>query len=604
MLSLLYLTALGLPQTDPAALYTTHKIWSIGLHFSAKEWAELEPKGSFRGFGPPQGGSGGGFAPPGSSMLLAPSFLKKSDTNFDGSLSQTEFVALGEKWFATWDTQKTGRLDMAQLTSGLNKTLKPPTMSLQAPEGKRNGVAGMMGLDFKYVHATLTFENKKLEDVAVRYKGNGTYLTSISTLKRPFKVDINKYVKDQSLAGVHTLNLHNAVADPSGMNDVLAHRFFRDAGVPSPRTSYARVALTVEGLHDNKYLGLYEIVEEIGTGFLQANFGNSTGALFKPTTPELFDYQGESWKRYNQTYDPKQATEEQKKRLIALCKLITQGSNQELTAQLGSYIDLDAFAKYMAALVCVTDLDGILGPGQNLYLYLNPKTNKFSFIPWDYDQSWGQFGMRGTQQQREQLSIEKPWQGENRFLERVFALPAFRTAYKAQLKRLSTTLFTPTRIAAQVDALAPLIRPAIKDESAERLEILDLSVAGKPILPKGPFSFGELKPIKAFLPLRAKSLEAQLAGKSNGLTLSEFSFPGPGGPGGNAPQMGTMFAPRFFRAFDTNSDGTVTRTEVTERFTGWFMTWSNGGSTLTEAQLRAGLDATIKLPAFGPPPGR
>jgi len=45
----------------------------------------------------------------------------------------------------------------------------------------------------------------------------------------------------------------------------------------------------------------------------------------------------------------------------------------------------------MAVMVYLSDLDGILGPGQNLYLHLHPKTQQFQFIPWDQDHSWGQF---------------------------------------------------------------------------------------------------------------------------------------------------------------------------------------------------------------------
>src|SRR2546430_9931967 len=55
--------------------------------------------------------------------------------------------------------------------------------------------------------------------------------------------------------------------------------------------------------------------------------------------------------------------------------------------------------------VCSSDLDSILGPGQNYYAYLRPGTQKFQFIPWDLDHSFGQFGMMGSQEQRENLDI-------------------------------------------------------------------------------------------------------------------------------------------------------------------------------------------------------
>ena len=94
----------------------------------------------------------------------------------------------------------------------------------------------------------------------------------------------------------------------------------------------------------------------------------------------------------------------------------------------------------MAITAWLTDLDGILGPGQNYYLYLHPKTQKFLFIPWDQDQPFGQFP-RGTQEQRENLSIHKPWSGENRFLERVYKSESFKTAYLARLTDFNKTIF-------------------------------------------------------------------------------------------------------------------------------------------------------------------
>ena len=123
----------------------------------------------------------------------------------------------------------------------------PMRMSLQGPEGKRNGVAAAVGIEFEYVKANLEFEGQAFNDVAVRYKGNGTFLESRGSTKRSLKIDLNKNVKGQKLAGITKLNLHNNITDPSEMNEPLSHRLYRDAGVPAPRTAYARVYVTVPG---------------------------------------------------------------------------------------------------------------------------------------------------------------------------------------------------------------------------------------------------------------------------------------------------------------------------------------------------------------------
>ena len=53
----------------------------------------------------------------------------------------------------------------------------------------------------------------RFKDVGVRFKGNATYSPrSIAADKNSYKVDLNKYVKGQKLAGVSTLNFHNSIA--------------------------------------------------------------------------------------------------------------------------------------------------------------------------------------------------------------------------------------------------------------------------------------------------------------------------------------------------------------------------------------------------------
>lgn len=393
---------------------------------------------------------------------------------------------------------------------------------LQGPEGGRNGIAAAFGVVFNYVHADLEFGTHVFKDVGVRYKGNGTFLSSREGLKRSFKIDLNQFVKGQKLAGKSQLNLHNSVRDPSGMNEAIAYRLFREGGLPAPRTAFARVYVTVPGKHARRYFGLYNLVEDVGGGFAEERFGVKKGAIFKPVTPNLFSDLGGDWSAYNQTYDPKgDLSEEQKARVIEWSKLVASSSDQNFAAKLGEYLETEKFARYMAMTVWLSDLDGILGPGQNYYLYLHPNTRKFTFIPWDQDQPFGQFP-RGTEEQREGLSIRRPWSGENRFLDRVYKNEGFYTAYLAALREFNGSMFQPDRIDRQVKELAEIIRPAIKDESPERLAEFEKAVAGEKVtLSMGPGFSGPVavKSIRGFVKARGAAVADQLAGKSEGKTI-------------------------------------------------------------------------------------
>jgi spore coat protein CotH len=633
---------LGQP-ARPSDLFQLTKVWTIHLRFTPEQWQAMEPvqaEGVMPGpgrvrFGGP--GRPGGFGP---AAILAPGFLK-GDKDKDGKLSKDEFLALGDQWFSAWDKNKNGQLDLNQVQTGISSTFGvpqfgqehggggPPAPPLQGAEGHRNGLSSAAGIDFKYVHGELEFEGQLLKDVAVRYKGNGTYMESRNSIKRSLKIDLNKYVKGQKLAGVTKLNLHNNVTDASWMNEVLSYRLFRDAGVPASRTAYARVYVTVPGQYDKKYFGLYSVVEDVDRHFADERFGSKEGMIYKPVTHDLFGYLGDDWSNYNQTYDPKgKPSEAEKRRIMDFSQLVTSASDSEFATRIAEYLDLQEFARFMSVTVWLSTLDSILMMGQNFYVYLHPSTHKLAFIPWDLDHSFGQFPMGGTQEERETLSIEKPWRDNNRFLERVFKVDTFKKLYLATMKEFSKTLFLPERVAQQVDEVAAAIRPAVREESEVKLARFDKVVAGEaverfgfgggpdrligpggegPRFRRGGFAQG-VKPIKGFATARAQSVTAQLAGKSEGTALMQPAFghfgprrDGRRGPGEFGPGM--VMAGSVMDQFDTNKDGNLSHDEFLAGLAKWFFDWNTDKSGLmSEEQLRSGINRDL-IPFHGGPPG-
>lgn len=622
---------LDLAKAKSGEILDTTKVWEIHLKFSKDQYEAMEPKGGGFGFGGGGGGGrGGGFGP---GMFLAPAFLEQGDTSKDGKLTREEFGALGEKWFADWDKEKAGKIDAEQLKAGLNTSLGPPPggrrggppgggMNFLGKEGGRNGLSAMTGVEFTYVHADLEFGGKSFTNVAVRYKGNGTFMESRATTKRSMKIQLDEYVKGQKLAGMGTLNLHNNVTDPSWMNEVLSHRLYRDAGVPAPRTSYAKVYTTVAGKHEKRYVGLYSLIENPDKTFAEARFGTKAGAIFKPVGRRLFEDLGDDWAKYNQTYDPKtKLTEEQKKRVIDFAKLLSNADDEKFAAQLPNFLDIEQFARFMAVTTWLSTLDSILGMGQNFLVYLHPESKKFQFMPWDLDHSFGQFHLMGSQEQREELSIRQPWHSDVKFLQRVFKVDAFMKVYLARMEEFSKTIFEPKRFHQQVDEIAASLRPAVKEESSMKLDRFEKVAAGEPVAPAAMGGFGmnmpPRKPIKGFVDARAKSVKDQLTGKSEGKQVAFGGFGGPpgggegrrGGPGGRGGPPGgfgpgNWVAQPMFNLLDSDKDASVTRSEFKAGFEKLFIKWDKANQgTLDEDALKAGMNEDLAPRGGFPGPG-
>jgi hypothetical protein len=397
---------------------------------------------------------------------------------------------------------------------------------LRNPNAKRSGLSGSIGYEFNWTEAQVEFAGKTFPRAAVRYRGNGTFLQSRFGPKQSFKVDLNKYEKKQSLAKIDELNLVNAIPDFSYVRDSMSQLVFRELGVPAPRTAYAYLSVDVPNKWTNQALGLYCLIENIDKDFAEDRFGSKKVPIFKPVTYDLFQDLGSEWNDYAVIYDLKtEATPEQLQRVVEFARFVSQASDEEFARRLGEFLDIEEFAGFVGGHALLSSYDGFFTNGQNYYLYLDPASNKFGFISWDQDHSWGEFGYVGSAESREQASIWEPAVYEFQFLQRVMAVPAFREAYKAKLQRALETFFTKERLYPEIDRLAAAIRPAVAAESDFRLTRFDQSVSSE-WLPgdrnSGP-SEGPRAPvhqIKRFIENRINSVRDQLAGESDGVRLS------------------------------------------------------------------------------------
>jgi RNA polymerase sigma factor (sigma-70 family) len=392
---------------------------------------------------------------------------------------------------------------------------------LRNPQARRSGVAGVLGFEFDWTHASFEFGGVAFTNVAARVKGN---VRSLYEPTRAYKVDLNKFVPGQKLGGLDELTFNSLISDDSCLGEALAYEFFREAGVPAPRTAYAWLSASVTTQWEQKPLGLYLMVEVVDNEFAAERFGSKATPIFKPVTYELFKYLGGEWPAYAPIYDLKtKATPEQQRRVIDFARLVSSATDAEFAARVGEFLDLDEFARFLAGQVLVPCYDGILSDGQNFYMYLDPRSNKFGFIPWDLDSAWGLIWIASTAEQA-RASIWHPWMGENRFIERVMAAEEFRRIYRSHLEDFLARLYVPDRLHRRIDEIAAVIRDPIAAQSAFRLNRFEQAVGLKPVRPSsGERPFGPNHPgvheMKRFIDQRAESVRRQLDGKSSGMIL-------------------------------------------------------------------------------------
>src|SRR5207245_1700773 len=97
--------------------------------------------------------------------------------------------------------------------------------------------------------------------------------------------------------------------------------------------------------------------------------------------------------RYRPRREPDLASKE---RLKAFTKLVNQASEEEFRQQIGAFLDLDRFLRFVAVNSLLTNLDSFVGLGHNYFLYLDPTDNRFVFLPWDHNHVMGGLQMFGS----------------------------------------------------------------------------------------------------------------------------------------------------------------------------------------------------------------
>ena len=130
----------------------------------------------------------------------------------------------------------------------------------------------------EYSVCNVTIDGETIKNVGIRGKGN-TSLSSVSSMgsrRYSFKIEFDQYDSTSTYHGLDKLSLNNLIQDTTYMKDYLTYQMMNAFGVSAPLCSF--VYITVNG----EDWGLYLAVEGVEESFLQRNYGNDYGELYKP----------------------------------------------------------------------------------------------------------------------------------------------------------------------------------------------------------------------------------------------------------------------------------------------------------------------------------
>jgi spore coat protein CotH len=194
------------------------------------------------------------------------------------------------------------------------------------------------------------------------------------------KIDFNAFVKGKNFDGLRALNLSNEFPDPSMLRNTVAFKILRSAGVPAPRTSFARVYI------NNAFQGLYVLIEQIDKSFIADNFSGVKGDLIKAVAGSLVWLEGNE-EAFRKSYEIKSKSDDKAwERFIEFAKKISTTPDSIFYDTISTIFDFDSYLTVFAADIVFNNWDSYFF-GQNYYLYRDNCSGKYHFLPWDYNVS-------------------------------------------------------------------------------------------------------------------------------------------------------------------------------------------------------------------------
>lgn len=187
------------------------------------------------------------------------------------------FSYFGESLGITADSSA----DLSYVTTLFDDT-EVHTIDIEIAEADWNSLQEN-AIEEEYQLCAITVDGEKLDNVAIRPKGNSSLSSVVASdsERYSFKIDFNKYSDGLTYHGLDKLNLNNIISDNTYLKEYLSYDMMAYMGVAAPLSSFVKVSVNGE------YFGLYLAVEGVEEAFAQRNYGSDDGNIYKPDSMQF-----------------------------------------------------------------------------------------------------------------------------------------------------------------------------------------------------------------------------------------------------------------------------------------------------------------------------
>jgi spore coat protein H len=284
-----------------------------------------------------------------------------------------------------------------------------------------------------YVKATVKEGTNVYANTGFRFKGTNV---SSKTERPSFTLKFNEFITDQRFYGQRKLGFDSSMQDASYLGEPLANELFRSAGIPAPRTTFARLQL------NGKEVGLCVVSEGVNKDFLDRHFDKSKGNLYEGDGTDLTD-------KLDKDSGDNAKDQPDIKALVAAA----QSSADQRWKKLQALVDVERFVTFMAMEVLVGHTNGYALAKGRYRIYKDPGTGLLVFMPHGIE---GVFGKADAPLVPEMKGL---------LAKAVLETPEGKKHYRDELKKIVTRTFKLDLTQARAKELSAQIKSALKDKA-------------------------------------------------------------------------------------------------------------------------------------------